>query len=34
MMNEPHDKTLHGRHRAVALWCAVLVAAMVGAAYA
>ena len=34
MTNEAHDKPLHGRHRAVAIWCAVLVAAMVGAAYA
>ena len=34
MTNEPHDTALHGRHRAVAIWCAVLVAAMVGAAYA
>src|SRR4026209_2001232 len=34
MTNEPPDKTPDGRHRAVAWWCAVLVAAMVGAAYA
>ena len=34
MTNEAHDNALHGRHRAVAIWCAVLVAAMVGAAYA
>jgi cytochrome c oxidase assembly protein subunit 11 len=34
MSNEAHSNTLHGRHRAVAIWCAVLVAAMVGAAYA
>jgi len=33
-MDETHSKTLRGRHRAVAIWCAVLVAAMVGAAYA
>jgi len=34
MTDKPHDNALHGRHRAVAIWCAVLVAAMVGAAYA
>lgn len=34
MTNEAHDRTLSRRHNAVALWCAVLVAAMVGAAYA
>ena len=33
-MNEASSNALHGRHRAVAVWCAVLVAAMVGAAYA
>jgi cytochrome c oxidase assembly protein subunit 11 len=33
-MDEAHSKALHGRHRAVAIWCAVLVAAMVAAAYA
>src|SRR3977135_344629 len=34
MTDEAHRNALHGRHRAVAIWCAVLVAAMVGAAYA
>jgi cytochrome c oxidase assembly protein subunit 11 len=34
MQNQGHSSTLHRRHRAVALWCAVIVAAMVGAAYA
>ena len=34
MSNEPHSDALQGRHRAVAIWCAVVVAAMVGAAYA
>ena len=34
MTNEAHRNALHGRHRAVAIWCALLVAAMVGAAYA
>jgi cytochrome c oxidase assembly protein subunit 11 len=34
MIDEAHRNALHGRHRAVAVWCAVLVAAMVGAAYA
>jgi cytochrome c oxidase assembly protein subunit 11 len=33
-MNEVTSNALHGRHRAVAVWCAVLVTAMVGAAYA
>ena len=33
-MNKASRNALHGRHRAVAVWCAVLVAAMVGAAYA
>ena len=33
-MDEASRNALHGRHRAVAVWCAVLVAAMVGAAYA
>lgn len=34
MANEAPNNALHGRHRAVATWCAVLVVAMVGAAYA
>jgi cytochrome c oxidase assembly protein subunit 11 len=34
MTDEPHNDSLQGRHRTVAIWCAVLVAAMVGAAYA
>jgi cytochrome c oxidase assembly protein subunit 11 len=34
MTRDAGKSTLHGRHRAVAVWCAVLVAAMVGAAYA
>jgi cytochrome c oxidase assembly protein subunit 11 len=34
MMDDASRNALHGRHRAVAIWCAVLVAAMVGAAYA
>jgi cytochrome c oxidase assembly protein subunit 11 len=34
MTRDASRNTLHGRHRAVAVWCAVLVAAMVGAAYA
>jgi cytochrome c oxidase assembly protein subunit 11 len=33
MRNEAHSRATH-RHRAVALWCAALVVAMVGAAYA
>ena len=33
-MNKASRNALHGRHRAVAVWCAVLVTAMVGAAYA
>ena len=33
-MDEIRSKALHGRHRAVAVWCAVLVVAMIGAAYA
>jgi len=33
-MNETRSPGLHRRHRAIALWCAALVAAMVGAAYA
>jgi cytochrome c oxidase assembly protein subunit 11 len=33
-MDDASRNALHGRHRAVAIWCAVLVAAMVGAAYA
>jgi cytochrome c oxidase assembly protein subunit 11 len=34
MRKVAHSSALHRRHRAIALWCAVLVAAMVGAAYA
>ena len=34
MTEDANSDALHGRHRAVAIWCAVLVAAMVGAAYA
>jgi cytochrome c oxidase assembly protein subunit 11 len=34
MQTEPHSSNLHRRHRAIAVWCALLVAAMVGAAYA
>jgi cytochrome c oxidase assembly protein subunit 11 len=34
MMGDTSSKALQGRHRAVAVWCAVVVAAMVGAAYA
>jgi len=34
MQTEPHSSDLHRRHRAIALWCALLVAGMVGAAYA
>jgi cytochrome c oxidase assembly protein subunit 11 len=34
MMDDASRNALHGRHRAVAIWCAVLVVAMVGAAYA
>jgi cytochrome c oxidase assembly protein subunit 11 len=34
MTGDSGRNALHGRHRAVAVWCAVLVAAMVGAAYA
>jgi cytochrome c oxidase assembly protein subunit 11 len=34
MSNGTHSNDRHGRHRAVAIWCAVLVAAMVAAAYA
>ena len=34
MTNEIHSNRLRGRHRAVAIWCAMLVAAMLGAAYA
>jgi cytochrome c oxidase assembly protein subunit 11 len=34
MQTEPNSSALGRRHRAIALWCAVLVAAMVGAAYA
>ena len=34
MANEAHDNPMHGRHRAVAIWCVVVVAAMLGAAYA
>ena len=34
MMDEASRNALQGRHRAVATWCAVLVAAMIGAAYA
>ena len=34
MQNQTNSSALHRRHRAIALWCAVLVAAMVGAAYA
>jgi cytochrome c oxidase assembly protein subunit 11 len=34
MANEAHDNPMHGRHRTVAIWCVVVVAAMVGAAYA
>src|ERR1700674_1960174 len=34
MTEDANSNALHGRHRAVAIWCAVLVAAMVGAAYA
>ena len=34
MTNETHSQALSRRHRATAIWCAVLVAAMVGAAYA
>jgi cytochrome c oxidase assembly protein subunit 11 len=34
MVSETQRNTSTGRHRAVALWCAVLVAAMLGAAYA
>jgi cytochrome c oxidase assembly protein subunit 11 len=34
MTDDANSNALHGRHRAVAVWCAVLVAAMVGAAYA
>jgi len=34
MTNDAHSNALHGRHRAVAIWCAMLVAAMLGAAYA
>ena len=34
MTEAAHSKPLERRHRAVAVWCAVLVAAMVGAAYA
>jgi cytochrome c oxidase assembly protein subunit 11 len=33
-MDDASKNALHDRHRAVAVWCAVLVAAMVGAAYA
>jgi cytochrome c oxidase assembly protein subunit 11 len=33
-MDDARKNALHGRHRAVAVWCAVLVAAMLGAAYA
>ena len=32
--NDTHDSPASRRHRAVALWCAALVVAMVGAAYA
>jgi cytochrome c oxidase assembly protein subunit 11 len=34
MANEAHNNASHGRHRAVAIWCALVVAGMVGAAYA
>jgi cytochrome c oxidase assembly protein subunit 11 len=34
MTNAAHSNPLHGRHRAVAIWCAVVVVAMVGMAYA
>jgi cytochrome c oxidase assembly protein subunit 11 len=34
MHTAPHNTPLQRRHRAVALWCALAVAAMVGAAYA
>jgi len=34
MTPEPHSNPQHNRHRAVATWCAVLVATMVGLAYA
>ena len=33
-MNRTRQDPAHRRHRAVAMWCAVVVAAMVGAAYA
>jgi cytochrome c oxidase assembly protein subunit 11 len=34
MTSQTHSRALSRRHRATALWCAALVAAMVGAAYA
>jgi cytochrome c oxidase assembly protein subunit 11 len=34
MQDQAHSSISHRRHRATALWCAALVAAMVGAAYA
>lgn len=34
MSNAADNNPLHGRHRAVAIWCAVVVVAMVGLAYA
>jgi cytochrome c oxidase assembly protein subunit 11 len=34
MQTEPHSSNLHHRHRTTAIWCAVVVAGMVGAAYA
>jgi cytochrome c oxidase assembly protein subunit 11 len=34
MLNQAYSQGAHRRHRAVALWCAALVVAMVGAAYA
>ena len=34
MTAPPHSNVPHGRHRTVALWCALLVAAMLGLAYA
>jgi len=34
MTDEARSNALHRRHRAVALWCAAVVVAMVGAAYA